>query len=365
MTYHRAFVANATLPAAKEIAGDNLMSARRAIIVGLLLAVSTTGAAQGTADPTGLQWGGLIEVEASHGEDFAGVDQSDLVLATVEFGASAVIAPRVRAQATLLFEEDETDLEIDQATVTLGIGDGERWSVELGRMYVPFGRFESGLIVTPLTLDLGETRETAIALHFDGGSASASIYAFNGDTRDGAEEHIEHYGLRLSYGRGLDDGGYSLALDYTSNLADSDSLQDAVATSPSLVDTVAGTALSLQHRRGQFSIMAEYVSALERFAASELAFGSAGAEPSAWQLELAYGLRLGSLESTLRAGAQGSSQAQALGLAETRSVLGLSLDLRAGTALAFELTREEDYGPQHGGTGRDAKGIAVQLAVEF
>ncbi|MCW8853612.1 MAG: hypothetical protein OQK72_02815, partial [Gammaproteobacteria bacterium] len=56
---------------------------------------------------------GLVEVEYGYNEDYAKVDSSDIVLATVELAIDATINDNVDISVGLLHEEDDTPLEVD------------------------------------------------------------------------------------------------------------------------------------------------------------------------------------------------------------------------------------------------------------
>ena len=108
---------------------------------------------------------GLIETEVGFSSaDVNGNTEktSDTVLATIELAVDAELSDNVRGHILFLHEEDATPLEIDEGTITLGKDAG--WSYTMGRMYVPFGAFETNMVSDPLTLDMGETRESAIDL---------------------------------------------------------------------------------------------------------------------------------------------------------------------------------------------------------
>jgi|TARA_B110000238_G_C16076865_1_gene417550 hypothetical protein len=72
----------------------------------------------------------------------------------VEVGIAAEVNDWVTSEIILLYDEDETDLEMDVATVTITNPNGAGY-LSGGQMYVPFGVFESNLISDPLTLDIG------------------------------------------------------------------------------------------------------------------------------------------------------------------------------------------------------------------
>lgn len=62
-------------------------------------------------------WSGLVEIEAFHHDNYANESESDLVLATAFLAAEAEFQYGISAAISLLYEEDDTDLEIDEAFI--------------------------------------------------------------------------------------------------------------------------------------------------------------------------------------------------------------------------------------------------------
>ena len=127
-----------------------------------------------------LTFSGLIEVEASYSDPDEGDSTSDLVVATAELGVEATLTENLSAALVLLHEEDDTDLEVDVATLSYAHSDNG-FSFTLGQDYLPFGAYSTALINDPLTLEMGETRETALVTHYEKGQFTGTFYLFNGD----------------------------------------------------------------------------------------------------------------------------------------------------------------------------------------
>lgn len=311
---------------------------------------------------------GLIEAEANFASDFNDVDSSDIALATVELGFDAQINDRVSSSVLLLHEDDDTEpMEVDEGTITVDLTNG--WSVTAGRMYVPFGVFESNMVSDPLTLELGETREAALLLGYEANGLYASAYAFNGDTSEtstpAGEDTIEHTGVSIGYA--MESGAHSLdvGLGYISSIGDSDGLSPALdgnadGTPDPLTSFVSGTALHAIYTRDALSLIFEHVAA-DDFAVGELAFKGQGASISATNLELGYEFAWGSAAI----GYQMTEEAVALGLPESRILLAASKEIFENTSLSVEYATDEDYSITDGGTGNDASSLTLQLAVEF
>jgi hypothetical protein len=139
------------------------------IVVGTIGLVSTNvSVAEENLLPSGLSINGIVQIEARFNEDYDGNDSSDFVADEVGVAIEAQVHKMAKAQISFLYEEGATDLEIDEAFVTLG---QSKAYLAVGQLYVPFGNFESHLISDPLTLELGEAREKAAQVGFEKGGS--------------------------------------------------------------------------------------------------------------------------------------------------------------------------------------------------
>ncbi len=105
----------------------------------------------------------LVEVEVNATDDDIadpGEDTSDITLATVEIGLDAQLSKWSSGHILLLYGEGEEDdhIIVDEGTITLGNLDEFPVYLTAGKMYVPFGSFESNMISDPLTSTLGGYR---------------------------------------------------------------------------------------------------------------------------------------------------------------------------------------------------------------
>lgn len=230
---------------------------------------------------------GLIEVEGSavrrrladHSTDSA----SDLVLATAQLGLDAKVSEEVGVNLTLLYEEGG-ELEVDEAFMRFEEG---RWSMNAGRLYLPFGAFHSHFVSDPLTLTLGETRQTAVLAGYGQGGVQLQAFAFNGNVdKAGSEDHVNDGGLRLTVtpGDGLEFGASIL-----SDLAES----NAVLLGGNVYTRrVVGWSAYAHLQQGRLGLEAEYLAAARAFAASDLDINADGRgdQPQTWNLEAAWAL---------------------------------------------------------------------------
>ncbi|MDE0249949.1 MAG: LbtU family siderophore porin [Gammaproteobacteria bacterium] len=307
--------------------------------------------------------GGLLEVEAAYENPYEGDSSSDAVLATMELVVTAQMTDWVGGEVVLLHEEDDTDLEVDVAIMTVGPAAGP-WSFTAGQYFVPFGTFESNFISDPMTLELGETRESALQFGIESGRFQGAVYAFNGDSDEDGDDRFENLGAMIGFAAENENSEFAVNVSYISNIGDTDSLQDTIELDEDY-DSVSGWSASGMLRFGSLTFLAEYLGASEDFEAHEMEFDGDGAEPSSYMLEAAYDFDLAGKSSTIAVGYQETDEALALELPEERFMLGFSIEMMEGVTLAVEGAFDDDYSVSDGGTGKDAEIVTVQLASEF
>ena len=243
-----------------------------------------------------------IEVEASyedynfHDPSVRDTDTSDLILATVEIGFDVDIAKHVKASLFFLYEEDDTEFDVDQGIITIDGADVVPLHVDLGKMYVPFGRFESHFIRDPLTLELGETNESAAVGGFRNDWLELSLGVFNGDvdeTGKGNSNHIDDYLASAVFTlpeKTVPNLDLTAGISGISNIADSDALQEeATAT---IKNHIGGfNTFIVASLLDKYFFNAEYLGAIDDFEANELSFdGGKSYRPEVWTIELACGV---------------------------------------------------------------------------
>ncbi|MGM0516425.1 MAG: LbtU family siderophore porin [Pseudomonadota bacterium] len=319
---------------------------------------------ESTLDYPRISFGGTVEVEALHTSPYSGSDESDVVLATGALGLTAAINEWVSAEISTLYEENDTPLEIDTASVMFGNPEG-LWSLHAGQFYVPFGVYETAMVSDPLTLELGETRETAIAAGVHQGGLHADIYAFNGDLE--SENRIDSFGATAGYAGKVGVADLALSAGYINSLGESDGLEETVnaANAGNDASEVNAWTASAVVGIGDLMLVGEYLAAGDAFDAAEIAYKGSGARPGAWNVEASYVFDLMGKPASAGIGYQGTEQAVALGLPESRAIAALSVEIFPRTALSLEYAHDEDYGIADGGSGESADIFTTQLAVTF
>ena len=297
--------------------------------------------------PDWLELGGLVEIAAAYAEADGADPESTLNVSTVELGLVARINPMITAEATLLYEDDgEQELSVDVAAITLLPTDN--WAIIGGQFYLPFGVYESAMISDPLTLQLGEIRETAVMVSRESGEFTTSVYLFAGDISEGSRDKLDNYGLSVAYAVASNGIDFAGSAGYINDIQDSDTIQDLVGGP---AQRAGGTYLTAVIGSGPVRLIAEYVGATGRI--------QTGEKPRAFNLEVDYQLQILSHDATFALGMQSTHDAAGLGLAQSAVLTALSVGIREDTSLAFEYARSESY------NGDDTGTLTAQLAVEF
>lgn len=241
---------------------------------------------------------GLVEVEmtASRAKDAGGTknNSSDFVLATAQLDANAKVNQYVGGHLVFLYEEgDNETIAIDEAIVSLKDGEDSPFHVNVGRQYVPFGRYESHFVSDPGTLVLGETNDTAVVVGYANDIVDLSIGGFKGKVKEiGENERINSAVASVTLTMpSVDTEGMSLigGVSYLSNLATSDSLEAETTLPGEVVDMVGGWSSFVRLAYGDWLFVdAEYLGAVKDFGVGDFNFSDVdNVRPETWNLEAA------------------------------------------------------------------------------
>ncbi len=323
--------------------------------------------------------GGLIEVSAAHkaSEDMDGNDDDagDINLTTVEIGVGVKVNDWINLETVFLYEDpfndEESSVDLDTGTVTLGNPKAGPFYVTVGKMFIPFGAFLTHLpddpaVDQPMTLMLGESSEKAVLIGFENAGFSASAYIFNGDMGESDRDKIDSFGFDANYAFS-EDSPFEIIVgaSYISNIADSDGLTDTISENVGeLTDTVRGMAAYLQLKFNDFFFDAEVMTAMDAFDHTELATANGGgAEPLVWNMEAGYKWNRGkNLEMVLKYA--GSDETEALGFPKVRFGIGFNQEIFEGVIGSVAFFKDEYH--RGDADGRDDGFTALgQIAVEF
>ena len=312
-----------------------------------------------------LSFSGAIAVEAGFENGYGDENTSDITLATVELGVEAKVCDWAVANAVFLWEEDDTpQVEVDEGTITLGNTEKTPFYLTAGKFVVPFGTYETNMISDPLTLEIGETPQSAMQLGLEHPSGlSGSVYIFNGDiNEDGEDDKINCFGANVGYGLEVGNIGLDIGAGWINNIADSDGLGGWIDDSGfTLKDYVGGFTGHVIVTFAPFMVIGEYVAAMEDI---EFINNPAQEAPRAYHIELGYTFELMGKGSTVGVAYQGTDKCGGI-FPETRLLASIGVGLGENVGVALEYAHDEDYGEADGGTGDEADIVTLQLALEF
>ena len=316
---------------------------------------------------------GVLEAEAGYvrtddkNPADADTNETDVVLATMELGVDADLTDYVSGHMVFLWEEDDTEpVDLDTGFITVSGGDRLPVYVNLGKMYLPFGMFESFMISDPLTLELAETRESAIQAGFAINGFYGSAFIFNGDINESGEEsRMDNFGAHIGITVENDAFSMDVSAGYINNILDSNSLGDHLAEimetdETALDDDVAGVAAAAYFSMGPMTLIGEYITALDKPTFLSVSDGVAvtGQKMSAFNAELACTFACCRKETTLGVAYQESDNTGDL-LPDNRWAGTLSAGILSGTTLALEYCRDQFENDDQ------IDRVTAQLALEF
>ncbi len=299
-----------------------------------------------------INFGGIIEVEASFDSNDKLGDTSDIVLATALLGFGAEINKHVSGNIVLLFEEDSTPLSVDEGLITITLT--SNYSLKAGLFYLPIGAYHSHFISDPITLELGETTESALMVTYSGqGSAfEFSFGLFNGAReKTGDANKIDDYfaSVKITPAEGLMVGAY-----YISDFAETSNMETLV---PARTKTVAGQGAYISYEFKKYAFEAEYITAANSYNAADLDANSDGSgdKPCAYNLELSYNYNAGT-QIALRL--EGSSDF--FDWPERQYGVAVAYGIYENVAIAFELLHGE-----YDSSSVQRTLATTRLAIEF
>lgn len=215
---------------------------------------------QGSA--SALSISGVIEVEYEKPSS----DSGEFILATAELGIKSKINEQFSAYITFLYEEGEEDDDIIIDEAALG-GNFKNFSFTLGRIYVPFGIYETNLIADPIGLEIGETNDNALVLSTELSGIVASIWSAQNGEKDGINDD-SYNGVSLRY----ESDNFAIGADFISHLPEIGNVN--------LTNKIAGVAIHAKANFNDFGIIIERIAARDK--------DVDGNQPEATQVEFSY-----------------------------------------------------------------------------
>ncbi len=321
---------------------------------------------------------GKLESVASWIEHYDGRHEGDVDLTTTEVDLVTHINPWASSYIGVSYDNSYPDsgtrasnsnLSLERGFVTLGNLNSFPFYLTVGQMYVPFGHYSSRLVSDPFTKTLGRTKVRAALLgakypfKFP---VSASIFAYQGNTRHQVpnttivgQNFENEWGANLEYKFKYRDINGQLGVSYVRNIADSIHMQNngsgwneafggftgfgALTALQGLEHRVHGGDIAAKINIQQYTFIAEYTTALRKFAINDMSFNGYPAQPAAFHGEVDYGFPLFGRPASLACGYDRSTEAMALELPRSRISAALGVAALKDTIQGIELRQDRNY----------------------
>lgn len=343
---------------------------------------------------------GKLEPFAFIQKPYLGRTSGDMDVGSGELDIAAIINPW--AEAFLAFSYDSlpppvigqrlanSNLFLHKGFVNIGNLNAVPFYATFGQLYVPFGRFSSNMISSPLPMILARTKARAALFgykHLGGPGPYLSVYGFRSDTTLG-KRGVGGVNLGTTFAFGGSRGDFGVS--YISSVADSEGLQLAAipgfpgfgaSTASEFVQKTPAIDTHLNWSIGPVNLIAEYVIATRPFRFVDLNFNGKGAQPQSLNTELGYTFHFLRKPAALAVGYGWSDQALTLGLPRQRIAAVFNISIWRDTVESLEFRHDIDYAagdfgggitPTGGfttasrvGTGKSANTVTAQIGVYF
>lgn len=346
---------------------------------------------------------GKTEPVADFTRSYIGDTSGDFNLGTSELDVAALINDKVEAFMSIAFDDsppilggprvENSSFFLNQGFVNIGNLDVTPYYFTAGQMYVPFGRFSSAMVSSPLTLILARTKSRPFILGYKSQTDSgpyAAVYGFRSETTEG---HSGVGGVNAGYTIKTGNIRGEIGASYMGNIADSAGMQingstpnttfggfSSITNGSESIHKVSGVGAHANLNVDRYNFTAEWVAAAGTFNPIDLSFNGHGARPQAGQLEAGVTFMAFSKPASLAAGYQWTQQALALNLPQQRISGVFNISIWKDTIESLEYRHDIDYGLDQFangiapagvvnlntvGTGKSSDAVVAQIGVYF
>ncbi len=319
---------------------------------------------------------GAIEPYAMQQESYAGQNSWDMDLNTTNLDVAAALNPWVEGYFSFAYDSEppfgggqrlsNSTVRLNKSFINVGNLDESPFYMTAGQFYVPFGRFASSMVSSPLTLRLARTKARAVLIGYKpltNNGFYGSIFAFRSDTTNDPDRGAGGANIVYEFDRNNVRG--EIGASYTSSLNDSGGMQRTgftwggfgTSAATEAVDKRGAFDVHANVNIGAYAMMAEWVTPCDAFRATDLAFNSRGARPQAFNVEFAHTFKVKSKPASVAVGYSGSKQALALGIPRERYSAVFNISLWRNTVQSLEYRHDVDYGTTSQAQGRGSAAV--------
>lgn len=324
---------------------------------------------------------GKVEPVALIGDPFLQQRSGDLTLGSGELDLAAILNKRVEAYMALAFDTSPPDVGGQRVTnswvflnmgfVNIGNLDESPFYFTGGQLYVPFGRFATGMVSAPLTMMLARTKSRPFIFGYKSQHDSgpfAAVYGYRSDTTLGGSGTG---GVNLGYVHDNGDSSGEIGVSGISSMNDSGGMQltgsqpfttfggfASITNGNENVHQIPAIGVHAHYSVDRYNFVAEWVSATTHFREQDLSFNGKGALPQAGQLEAGITFTNFDKPASLNFGYQWSKQALALNLPEQRVSGTYNISIWKDTVESLEYRHDMNYGKNQYANGAAPVGLS-------
>lgn len=345
---------------------------------------------------------GKVEPAGIINDTFLNHTTGDINLGSSELNVAAALNDKVEAFMSIAYDDsapemgprvDNSAFSLNQGFVNIGDLDESPIYFTAGQLFVPFGRYSSSMISSPIILSFARTKARPFILGYksqEDYGPYAAVYGFKSETSLG---HTGLGGVNLGYI--INHSGFSgdIGLGYLGSLTDSSGMQNtssapyttfggfsSITNGSELVKKVPGLDVHGNISFDRYSLTAEWVSATNNFRVQDLSMNGYGAKPRGAQFEAAVTFMACSKPASIAAGYQWSKDTLALNLPAKRISAVFNISIWKDTVESIEYRHDIDFGRNtyaNGataiggtnlntlGTGESADSLIAQIGVYF
>ncbi len=309
----------------------------------------------GIPEPTypRLVFSGLLEGQGSFTEPYSGKNINNINFTGAELDTYVQGNSWVSGYMALAYDSadinDSSKVFLNRAFITIGNLTKLPVYTTIGQIYVPFGRYSSGMVTSPTTLGLGRVRARALVLGYQqtGQNAlHAEAYGYQGLTHPlGSNATYNQWGSDLGYAYHLDSISGEIGTSYISNLGDSQGIQANLFTNQNETQRHNVPAYDAYGSLSfhQIVLIAEYLSALGSFQYYDMNYINRGAKPQAFHTEANFNFHTGTKPSSIGVGYDHTVQALAVGLPLNSYEVFYNVNVWKNTNFALEYRHDKNY----------------------
>lgn len=332
---------------------------------------------------------GGLEGQMITNRDFNGQARGDINLSTSQLDVLAMMSRWANGFFSLDYDDsapstgsrvENSRIYLSRGFLTIGNLNVIPVYFTIGQMYLPFGKYSSAMLTTPLTKSLARILARAAVLGYYKKGFYAEIYGFKGARVSGVMNAFREGGANMGYQTlDLSDFNIDIGLGWVSNIADSEGIQrnglrenirnvlvgTTVVTAPTQFAGFGRTAGAngLQHRvpamdmhmefsYKEFTFIGEYINSMRRFAPEDLTFNPLllgppfprpGAKIGVIHLEVDYTISTRDKPIVFALTYGRTWQALALNLPEYSWAFVISAVIWKNTMFGIEYRRDMDY----------------------